>query len=251
MNIETYQFSFDENANNGLPLLELRNIYLSFGSNQVLKDFSLKVAKKEVVALIGPSGSGKSTVLKVIAGLIAPDSGSVVLRSRRIAMAFQFSALLTSLSVYDNVALPLRKNTRLSEREIHDRVLSTLELVGLSESVNTMPDELSGGMQKRIGIARALAIDPEIILYDEPSSGLDPMTAAKLEGDIRHISKKVGVASIIVTHNMETLENIVDRVLILYNGGIVWQGDRKMFFSTEDPYPVQFRERAPEGPIAI
>lgn len=246
-----YAFHLERTSREGLPLLDMRNIQLKFGNKAVLNNFSLKVSKKEVVAIIGPSGSGKSTILKVIAGLIAPDAGDFTLRSEKIAMAFQFSALLTSLNVFENVALPLRKQSQLGEEEIYNRVTATLKMVGLSESLDTMPNELSGGMQKRVGIARALAIEPDIILYDEPSSGLDPMTAAKLEMDIRRICKQVGAATLLVTHSMETVENIVDRVLILYKGQVVWQGNRKEFVSTDNPYPVQFRTRNIEGPISI
>jgi phospholipid/cholesterol/gamma-HCH transport system ATP-binding protein len=248
---DAYHFHLDTSSREGLPLLDMRHIRLQFGQKHVLEDFSLKVSQKEIVAIIGPSGSGKSTILKVVAGLLAPDSGTMTLRSEKIGMAFQFSALLTSLNVFDNVALPLRKQSRLSESDIQQRVQNTLTMVGLKENLDTMPNELSGGMQKRVGIARALAIEPDIILYDEPSSGLDPMTAAKLEADIRRICKQVGAATLLVTHSMETVENIVDRVLILHKGHIAWQGNRKEFLSTDNPYPLQFRTRSTEGPISI
>jgi phospholipid/cholesterol/gamma-HCH transport system ATP-binding protein len=233
------------------PLISLNHVFLGFNGKSVLEDITFDVGRAEVVAIMGPSGSGKSTVLKLIAGLLAPDSGTVTVRSDHLGMVFQYSALLSGLSVYDNVALPLLKAQQVSPEEVEPRVMRVLRLVGLEDVGDASPDSLSGGMKKRVSIARAMVIEPDILLFDEPSAGLDPINSSRLEADMRAITMQVSAASVVVTHNVETIEHMADRVLILHDRHLVWQGERQDFLTTSDPYPAQFREGSPQGPIQL
>lgn len=226
-----------------MPVISFKNVYLSFDNKQVLIDLSFDIYEKEIVTIAGPSGSGKSTILKLITGLLKADSGEITINAERFGMAFQHGALFNSLKVKENISLPLKETTHLSRREINKRVCESLETVGLLHTKNMYPAELSGGMQKRISIARALAMHPEVLLYDEPSTGLDPATAAKLEDDMLILRDKIGLTSVVVTHDVETIKHVSDRILILDNGHIVWQGTNEEFMNDNSPYPVSFRER--------
>lgn len=233
-----------ENNQKKEPIVRFRNVYVSFKNNShVLKDLSFDIYPKEIVTIVGPSGSGKSTILRLISRVIYPDSGEIIVKANRTGMAFQKNALFNSITVWENLALALRETTTLHHKEINKRVREALETVSLSHTENMYPDELSGGMQKRIGIARALVLYPEIIMYDEPSTGLDPGTAAKLEEDMVRLRDKIGFTSIVITHDINTIEKVSDRVLILYDGNIKWEGTREQFVTDNSTYPRCFRER--------
>ncbi len=233
------------------PLIELKNVSLSFGPKRILNGVHLKVYRNEMVAILGPSGSGKSTLLKIVAGLLEVDEGEVNIRSDKIGLSFQYGALFSSMSVEDNLWLVLSRSTNLSDAEIERRIDEALTLVGLEEEKKKFPDALSGGMIKRVDIARALAIHPDIMLYDEPSAALDPVLAGKLEKDLRDINKKLKIASLVVTHELPTVKNLADRVILLYEGKFVYEGSTEDFFSTEEPHAKQFRTRQEYGPIEV
>lgn len=238
----------DHNAQN---VIEFKNVYKAFGSKVVLNGVTFSVKNNEILAVIGASGVGKSTILKLISGLMKDDGGEIILSSNRKGMAFQFSALLNFLTVKDNVALPLRKKTNLSEREIDEKVKHALESVGLPDAEKLYPPELSGGMQKRVSFARAVVTDPDIILYDEPTSGLDPMTSSMIINDICILKKKLTAAGIIVTHDMATIEKAADKVILLFNGNIVFRGSSYELKNSDNPYAIQFANGFCQGPMAI
>ena len=170
-------------------MISLKDIHLSFGERTILDGVNLKVFPGEIATVLGPSGAGKSTIIKIIAGLLEPDSGEVLVKSKKIGFAFQYSALFSSYTVQENLELVLEQTTNLSSREIRLKSEEALELVGLLHVRDHFPSQISGGMQKRVGIARALAIEPDIMLYDEPSAGLDPIVAHKLEEDLKRINE--------------------------------------------------------------
>jgi phospholipid/cholesterol/gamma-HCH transport system ATP-binding protein len=232
-------------------MVELKDVHLSFGHKKILKGVSFQVRRNEILTVVGPSGTGKSTTVKIITGLLTPDSGEVIVKSDKIGLAFQGGALFTSLSVGDNLGFILERTTDLEDEEIERKIQESLALVGLENEINKMPDELSGGMQKRVGIARALAIDPDIMLYDEPSAGLDPILANKLEKDLRRVNEERKVATLLVTHELPSIENMADRIVMLYEGEIVYEGTRDDFFSTREPYAYQFRTRREAGPMDV
>lgn len=235
----------------GLVLASLRDVTLAFNHKRVLDGVSLDLRCNEVLCVVGPSGTGKSTIIKIITGLLEPDTGEVMVKSNKIGLAFQDGALFSSLSVWDNIAFALEQTTRLSDVAIERRIADVLDMVGLSGHFNKMPGELSGGMQKRVGIARALAIDPDIMLYDEPSAGLDPILANKLEHDLRRINQDKKMATLLVTHELSTIATLADRVAMLYDGKLVYQGSRSEFFETREPHVHQFRTRREGGPIDV
>lgn len=229
--------------NKNEPIVSFRNVTVSFKHVKVLNELSFDIYPGEIVTIAGPSGSGKSTILKLLSKIIHMDSGEIEIKASRMGMAFQKSALFNSMTIWKNVALALEETTNLSKKEINKRVKNSLEMVSLSHTEKMFPDELSGGMQKRISIARALAVQPEIILYDEPSTGLDPGIASKLEDDMIKLRDKTGATSIVVTHDLDTIKKVSDRVLILYDGKIRWEGVINDFLIDESPYPRSFRER--------
>ncbi|MEI8388732.1 MAG: ATP-binding cassette domain-containing protein [bacterium] len=224
-------------------IVSFRNVSVSFKEVHILKDLSFDIYPGEIVTIAGPSGSGKSTILKILGKIIQIDSGEIKVNAQRLGMAFQKSALFNSMTIWNNLALALEETTNLNKKKINKKVKEALEMVSLSYTENMYPDELSGGMQKRISIARALAVSPEIILYDEPSTGLDPGTASKLENDMLKLRDKTGVTSVVVTHDLETIKKVSDRVLVLYDGKIRWEGVIENFMTDESPYPRSFRER--------
>lgn len=224
-------------------VISFKNVELSFGEKKVLKDITFDVYENEILTIAGPSGCGKSTILKLIIGLLDPDEGKIKVDAKNIGMAFQYPTLFNSMSVFDNIALALRETTKLSEKDIKNIVENSLKIVGLEGTEKFYPDELSGGMQKRAGIARTIALKPDVILYDEPSSGLDPQTASKLEKDMVRFRDEMNVTSVVVSHDMGTIQNVSDRILILDKGIIVWQGYLRDFLTDESKYPKLFRER--------
>ena len=220
-------------------MISLRQLTMAFGSKVVLDELNLEVYKGETLAVIGPSGSGKSTVIKVLTGLLAPTSGSVQIEGQEtsgfdddawdelrchMGVVFQYSALFDFLSVGENVAFGLRRHFKLPEEEIQRRVAALLEMVGMPGTQSMMPAELSGGMKKRVGLARALAMQPQVVFYDEPTSGLDPVMTMTISRLIRKTQQTLGVTSVLVTHDMESAYFAADRIAMLYKGKIVQVG---------------------------
>ena len=238
------------NLESNTSLVELQNIRFGYGERIILDNLSLTLPKGKVTILMGASGGGKTTVLRLIGGQIKPQQGKVLFQDqnipdlkqkelyaarRRMGMLFQFGALFTDLNVFDNVAFPLREHSNLSEIMIRDIVLMKLNAVGLRGAQHLMPSELSGGMSRRVALARAIALDPELVMYDEPFSGLDPIslgTAAKL---IRHLNDSMGLTSLVVSHELEQSFALADQIIILANGKIAAQGTPQEVMQSEDP----------------
>ena len=237
---------------NKIPIVEVRNLTKTFGKNKVLDNVSFTVYNNEVLLIIGFSGVGKSTLLRLICGLEEPDSGEVILKTNKLGMVFQQSALFDSLSVFDNVAFPLvNSKERIPADVIRKNVLEKLRLVGLSNIENLMPEELSGGMKKRVSFARAIINDPEIILYDEPTSGLDPVASGIITDYIIKLQNELDATSVLVTHHLKTARNVAGRVILLYESKFVWEGTSDEFFATENPYAKQFRDGVRQGPMLV
>ncbi len=245
-------------------MIELRNVSKDLGQRKVLDGVSIAVQKGETMCIIGGSGAGKSVTLKHVVGLLKPDQGSVfvdgldVTRSnhgtlervrRKIGFLFQGAALLNSMSVFENVALPLREHEKYGEEEIRERVMQKLALVGLEKDGHKMPSQISGGMQKRVGLARAIVRNPEIILYDEPTAGLDPVVASQINNLVLDMQAKLGVTSLLVTHDMESVRRVANRIAMLLNGKIHKLGTTKDFWESDDPVIRQFIRGEPEGPL--
>lgn len=217
-------------------MIRIKNICKEFNGKPALKNINMEIRDGETLAIIGGSGSGKSTLLRLMIGLIRPTSGELWIGNQeisrlsdseldkvrlRMGMVFQYSALFDSMTVGDNVAFGLREHTKLSEKEIGKIVAEKLELVGLPGMENYMPGELSGGMKKRVSLARAIAFEPEIIFYDEPSSGLDPIMTAKIDELIVSTQKQLNVTSVVVTHDMASACHIADRIAMIYEGELI------------------------------
>ena len=220
-------------------IIEFKDVYKSFNGILVHNGINLSIIEGEIISLLGGSGSGKSVLLKELIGLMKPDKGNIILLDNNvtqmneealialrehIGMLFQGAALFDSLTVFENIAYPLREHLKLTEKEIQDRVADKLHLVGLSGIEKKMPDELSGGMKKRVGLARAIATEPKIILYDEPTTGLDPMTAQRINDLIIELQKKLGITTIVVTHDLHCVKTVSDRIAMLHEGKIVAVG---------------------------
>jgi len=246
------------------PLVVLKDIQFGYGERAVLEGVSLQVPRGKVTALMGASGGGKTTVLRLIGGQYKAQSGSLqfdgeevsaldragLYRARRcMGMLFQFGALFTDMSVFDNVAFPLREHTSLPADMVRDIVLMKLQAVGLRGARDLYPSQISGGMARRVALARAMALDPELMMYDEPFAGLDPIslgTAARL---IRQLNDTLALTSIIVSHDLEETFRIADQVIILANGRIVAQGTPEEVRHSTDPLVHQFVSAAPDGPV--
>ncbi len=243
---------------------ELREVEMQFEEKKVLDGFSLKVKPLDRLVIMGQSGSGKSTILRLILGILQPDAGSIFFKqfeitrlSRRklqrirshIGMVYQYSALLSSRNVRDNVALPLEELTDKSREEIDEIVDAKLELVGMRDSKELMPAELSGGMKKRVSLARALVMEPELILFDEPSAGLDPVIASVIDELIINLTEKSKVTSVIVTHEMGNAFRIGTRMAMLYQGKIIEDAPPEQFKQSKNPVVAQFLSGSTEGPI--
>ncbi|MEO7318776.1 MAG: ATP-binding cassette domain-containing protein [Chthoniobacteraceae bacterium] len=247
-----------------VPIVELRDVRLAFGEKEILSGVNLRVAEKARLVVLGQSGSGKSTILRLLLGILRPTGGSVFFKGRdvtkmsrrrldrirqKIGMVYQYSALISSLSVRDNLALPLEELTRQTRAEIDRAVDEKLALVGMSDVRDKMPSELSGGMRKRVGLARGIIMDPELILYDEPSAGLDPVISSVIDELIVSLSEKIGATSIIVTHEMESAFRIATRMAMLYRGVIIAEEAPDDFKNSNDPVVAQFISGNTEGPI--
>jgi phospholipid/cholesterol/gamma-HCH transport system ATP-binding protein len=238
-------------------MISLRNVYKAFGSKHVLSGFSLDVEEGETVAIIGFSGAGKSVAIKHIVGLLMPDKGEVIVDGlnvpslsrqelyqlrARIGYVFQFAALFDSLTIGDNVAMGLRKQEGLTETEIAERVQEALELVDLPDVAERSPAELSGGMRKRVGIARAIALRPKYILYDEPTTGLDPVTSAVIDDLMVRMERQLGVTGVVITHDMRSAYTVANRIAMLYEGKVRQFGSVDEIKNTTDPVVRQFIE---------
>ena len=231
-------------------MIRFENVTKSFGSRTILDNVSYEIKKGEVFCIVGPSGTGKSVSLKLMIRLLAPTSGKVwvdgscineanndeLLKLRsKFGYLFQSAALLAWMTVYDNVALPLRVKTKLSEKEIDERVRDALAKVELSHAIDAYPADLSGGMQKRAGLARAIVTEPEILLYDEPTSGLDPVTSRKIDELIASLSQKLGVTSVVVTHDMHSALAIADRIGMLHSSHLLATATPQEFIKSDLP----------------
>lgn len=245
-------------------MIQIRGLHKFFGSNHVLQGLDLEVQTGEALVIIGRSGCGKSVLLKIIMGIMKPDEGSVVvdgvnlfsLRPHELdqfrlkfGMLFQGAALFDSLNVRENVGFSLYEHTTLSAETIQEKVREKLRLVGLSDIEELMPAALSGGMRKRVGLARSIANDPKIILYDEPTTGLDPIMADGINELICAMREKLRVTSITVTHDLKSAYRIADRVVMLYDGRIIGGGSPEEVKNTEDPVIRQFITGSSKGPI--
>ena len=235
--------------------IEVKHLVKSFDKKVILDDISFRVDDGKILSIVGFSGSGKSTVLKLISGLIKKDSGEIITTGGDIAMVFQYSALFDSLNVFDNIsyALQERKDMRgkYTRKELEKIVAEKLELVGLSGIEEKFPSELSGGMQKRVSFARAIVTEPKIILYDEPTAGLDPISSTLIEDYIVRLKQETHAASIVVTHQMSTIRRTADSVLMLYNGHAVFEGTPDELCREETPYTRQFVEASIDGPMKM
>ncbi len=235
--------------------IEVKHLVKSFDKKVIINDLSFKVDDGKILSIVGFSGSGKSTVLKLISGLLEKDSGEIIASGGDIAMVFQYSALFDSMNVFDNISFALQERKDLrgkyTKKELEKVVAEKLELVGLSGIENKFPSELSGGMQKRVSFARAIVTEPKIILYDEPTAGLDPISSTLIEDYIVRLKNETNAASIVVTHQMSTIRRTADSVLMLYNGHAVFEGTPDELCAEKTPYTKQFVEATLEGPMKM
>ncbi len=245
-------------------IISLRNLHKSFGDKEVLRGMSLDVRRGESVVIVGGSGTGKSVTLRHIIGLMKPDSGHVYVFGedlccmkipqmnairRRFGMSFQEGALFDSMSVFENIAFPLRRHTKMTQQEIRDRVHECLDQVHLSNVDSKRPAELSGGMRRRVGFARAISLRPEVLLFDEPTTGLDPVMSDVVADLIVEMDQKLETTTVTITHDMKVAFKIADRVAMLYQGRIVEDDGPREFEASTNPIVRQFVEGRAEGPL--
>jgi len=245
-------------------LVELQNLTFGYGERVILRDLTVGVPRGKVTALMGVSGGGKTTVLRLIGGQYRAQKGQLLFDGqdittmrqpelyaarRRMGMLFQFGALFTDMTVFDNVAFPLREHTGLSEDLIRDIVLMKLNAVGLRGARDLRPSEISGGMSRRVALARAIALDPELIMYDEPFAGLDPISLGTAAQLIRRLNDSLGITSIVVSHDVKETFDIADHVIVLANGGLAAQGSPAELMASADPLIHQFVHALSDGPV--
>jgi phospholipid/cholesterol/gamma-HCH transport system ATP-binding protein len=245
-------------------LVEIRDLHFAYGTRPILSNLRMDFPRGKLIAVMGGSGCGKTTVLRLIGGQIRPQKGSVTVAGedvhkldidglyhlrRRMGMLFQFGALFTDLSVFDNVAFPLREHTDLPEELVRDLVLMKLHAVGLRNAHRLKPAEISGGMARRVALARAVALDPQLIMYDEPFAGLDPISMGITANLIRNLNDALGSTSILVSHDVHETFAIADYVYFMSAGAIVAEGTPAEMRASEDPYVKQFVHAAPDGPV--
>lgn len=247
-----------------MPVISLQHLYKSFGGKPVLRDMSIDVDQGESLVIVGGSGTGKSVTLKHIIGLLKPDKGRVIIAGeeitamndvalnkfrRHFGMSFQEGALFDSMTVFENIAFPLRRHTKMTEAEIRDRVHECLEDVHLHNVVRKRPSELSGGMRRRVGFARAISLKPDILLFDEPTTGLDPVISDVIADLIVEMDQKLGTTTVTITHDMKVAFKIADRVAMLHEGHIIAQGTPEQFQESKNPIVQQFIEGRAQGPL--
>jgi phospholipid/cholesterol/gamma-HCH transport system ATP-binding protein len=246
--------------------IECIDVYKSFGQTRVLNGLNLGIPEGMITVVLGPSGTGKSVLIKHLIGLLFPDQGDVIVHGRSVpnlrtsellemrrtfGILFQDGALFGSMDVYDNVAFPLRQHTEMTEKQIADVVDQRLHEVGLADAGNRLPNELSGGMRKRAGFARALVLEPEIVMFDEPDSGLDPVRTALLCQLIQKMHAEHGGTYIVITHDIASARRVGQYLAVLWKGQIVQSGDREDMFNSPNPFVRQFLAGQPEGPLGM
>ena len=254
----------DNNAPPDASLVKIRNLKFSRGSHMIFDGIDLDIQRGKVTAIMGPSGTGKTTLLRLIGGQLRPDTGTIEVDGeavpllnhsrlyqlrKRMGMLFQNGALLTDINVFDNVAFPLREHTRLSARLIRTLVLMKLEAVGLRGARDLMPSELSGGMARRVALARAVVMDPMIMMYDEPFTGQDPISMGVLVRLIRSLNDALGLSSIIVSHDIQETAAIADYIYLLSGGKVVAEGTTEDLYKSESAWAQQFLRGEPDGPV--
>jgi phospholipid/cholesterol/gamma-HCH transport system ATP-binding protein len=255
-----------ELSKNGLVMIECEDVHKAFEGHKVLEGVTCQIPAGKISVVMGPSGTGKSVLLRHIVGLLYPDRGDVLVAGksvprlnedellelrRNIGMLFQDGALFSSMNLYDNVAFPLRQHTKKPEREIREIVMERLQEVGLAGAEKKMPNELSGGMRKRAGFARALVLEPEVLLFDEPDSGLDPVRTALLCELIKEIQEKYGSTGVVISHDIKSCFNIGDHIILLHGGKVVDQGSKEELQNSTKPFTQQFIKGAVEGPLGM
>ncbi len=246
------------------PIVKIADLAFSYGTHEVLRSVNLTIAPGQVVGIMGASGSGKTTLMRLISGQLEPTRGTVVVMGRnvhaisrgelfelrrRMGMQFQQGGLFTDLSVYDNLAFPMREKTDLPESMISDLVLMKLNAVGLRGAAGLMPAELSGGMARRVGLARAIVLDPALTMYDEPFAGLDPISCNVVGNLIRRLNDTLGLTSIVVSYDAQEMLEVIDYVYFLADGAIVAQGTTEEVKASSDPLVRQFIHALPDGPV--
>jgi phospholipid/cholesterol/gamma-HCH transport system ATP-binding protein len=255
-----------DSLDGGDAIISVRDVSKSFGGHTVLQEISFDVPRGKTTSILGPSGTGKSVLLKLIIALLKPDRGEILVEGDRITnvstravfrirrkfgVLFQDGALFGSMSLYDNIAFPLREHTHKTEREVRVNVLAKAELVGLVAHLGKLPGEVSGGMRKRAGLARALVLDPKIILFDEPDSGLDPVRVAYLDDLVNTAQRETGSTFFIITHNIESVMRTADYMGLLFRSRLVAFGSKEEMCSSTDPIVHQFLSGMAEGPIGM
>jgi phospholipid/cholesterol/gamma-HCH transport system ATP-binding protein len=245
-------------------LIECRNVSFGYDERRILDDVSFTVPRGKVTALMGASGGGKTTVLRLIGGQIRPQSGELLFDGenvagldrgglyrirRRMGMLFQFGALFTDLSVFDNVAFPLREHAGLPESLVRDIVLMKLNAVGLRGARDLMPSQVSGGMARRVALARAIALDPDLVMYDEPFAGLDPISLNVIAGLVRTLNDALGATSIVVTYDVTESLKVADLIYVISEGGVIAQGTPRELLESGDARVHQFLHMEPDGPV--
>ncbi len=245
-------------------MIQVEHLSFSRGSRLIFDDITLSIPRGKITAIMGPSGTGKTTLLKLIARQLTPDAGKITVNGldvlslsrtelfelrKHIGMLFQSGALLTDLSVFDNVALPLREHTQLPEEAIRLLVLMKLQAVGLRGAADLMPAQLSGGMSRRVALARAVVLDPEMIFYDEPFAGQDPITMGVLVRLIRSLNDAMGLTSVVVTHDVDEILSIADHAVVLSGGRVIAQGSAEMIRASADAWVHQFVVGEADGPV--
>lgn len=252
---ETLQITAAQKPTNTAATVQIRSLRKSFGRQAVLNGISFQVAEGQTLSVLGRSGTGKSVLLKLIIGLLKPDSGSIRVHGQEVTglavkdlnkarksmgFLFQQGALYDSLTVAENVAFPMRRHGKMTEQQRNDRVRELLAKVGMEHAANKMPGEISGGMQKRVGLARALAMDPDILLFDEPTSGLDPITAKEIDDLILQLQKERKMTSIVVTHDISSAQAISNYLILMRDGQIVIEGTFEQLQASRDSFVSQF-----------